>query len=107
MASKNAELLTAPKKNAGRSISFLPTSCRFAKVCYFYVGKKGGNIEQLINIVEVANIVFHNRTSFSSKTLGVSHQDIRHDKDIHYNNLHFGSLLLFNRQTTRQSCYLI
>jgi hypothetical protein len=32
--------LTAPKKNAGGSISFLPTSCRFAKVCYFYVGKK-------------------------------------------------------------------
>ena len=32
--------ITAPKKNAGGSISFLPTSCRFAKVCYFYVGKK-------------------------------------------------------------------
>jgi hypothetical protein len=37
---KNAQLVTAPKKNAGGSISFLPTSCRFAKVCYFYVGKK-------------------------------------------------------------------
>ena len=36
--------ITAPKKNAGRSISFLPTSCRFAKVCYFYVGKKENNI---------------------------------------------------------------
>jgi hypothetical protein len=33
-------MLTAPKKNAGGSISFLPTSCRFAKVLCFYVGKK-------------------------------------------------------------------
>jgi hypothetical protein len=41
---KNNEGITAPKKNAGRSISFLPTSCRFAKVCYFYVGKKEYNI---------------------------------------------------------------
>ena len=32
--------LTVPKKNASISISFLPTSCRFAKVLYFYVGKK-------------------------------------------------------------------
>ena len=32
--------ITAPKKNAGGSISFLPTFCRFAKVSYFYVGKK-------------------------------------------------------------------
>jgi hypothetical protein len=32
--------VTAPKKNAGGSISFLPTSCRFAKISYFYVGKK-------------------------------------------------------------------
>lgn len=35
-----AQPITAPKKNAGGSISFLPTSCRFAKVYYFYVGKK-------------------------------------------------------------------
>ena len=41
---KQKRHITAPKKNAGGSISFLPTSCRFAKVCYFYVGKKGGNI---------------------------------------------------------------
>ena len=34
------QLLTVPKKNASISISFLPTICRFAKVCYFYVGKK-------------------------------------------------------------------
>ena len=34
------QLITAPKKNAGGSISFLPTIGRFAKVCYFYVGKK-------------------------------------------------------------------
>jgi hypothetical protein len=34
------QLITAPKKNAGGSISFSPTSCRFAKVSYFYVGKK-------------------------------------------------------------------
>ena len=32
--------LTVPKKNASIRISFLPTSCRFAKVLYFYVGKK-------------------------------------------------------------------
>ena len=32
--------IPAPKKNAGGSISFLPTSCRLAKVLYFYVGKK-------------------------------------------------------------------
>jgi hypothetical protein len=32
--------ITVPKKNASISISFLPTSCRFAKVSYFYVGKK-------------------------------------------------------------------
>ena len=32
--------LTEPKKNVGGSIRFLPTSCRFAKVSYFYVGKK-------------------------------------------------------------------
>ncbi len=31
---------TTPKQKARGSISFLPTSCRFAKVCYFYVGKK-------------------------------------------------------------------
>ena len=37
---KKLQVVTAPKKNAGRSISFLPTSCRFAKVSYFYVGKK-------------------------------------------------------------------
>ena len=36
--------LTVPKKNASISISFLPTSCRFAKVCYFYVGKKENSI---------------------------------------------------------------
>ena len=34
------EAITAPKKNAGGSIRFLPTSCRFAKVSYFYVVKK-------------------------------------------------------------------
>ena len=32
--------VTVPKKNASISISFLPTIGRFAKVCYFYVGKK-------------------------------------------------------------------
>ncbi len=37
---KEAMAITVPKKNAFISISFLPTSCRFAKVCYFYVGKK-------------------------------------------------------------------
>ena len=37
---KTTWAITAPKKNAGGSISFLPTSCRFAKVYYFYVGKK-------------------------------------------------------------------
>ena len=37
---KKAQQVTVPKKNAGRSISFLPTFCRFAKVSYFYVGKK-------------------------------------------------------------------
>jgi len=37
---KNNEGITVPKKNASISISFLPTSCRFAKVSYFYVGKK-------------------------------------------------------------------
>ena len=36
----NGEVVTVPKKNASISISFLPTSCRFAKVLYFYVGKK-------------------------------------------------------------------
>lgn len=41
---KKALAITAPKTNADGSISFLPTSYRFAKVCYFYVGKKGGNI---------------------------------------------------------------
>jgi hypothetical protein len=40
LLSQNKQPLTAPKKNAGGGISFLPTSCRFAKVCYFYVGKK-------------------------------------------------------------------
>ena len=40
----NKQQLTVPKKNAGGSISFLPTIGRFAKVSYFYVGKKGGNI---------------------------------------------------------------
>ena len=37
---KNNEGITVPKKNAGGSISFLPTIGRFTKVCYFYVGKK-------------------------------------------------------------------
>jgi hypothetical protein len=37
---KTTWAITAPKKNAGGSISFLPTSCRFAKVSYFYAGKK-------------------------------------------------------------------
>ena len=32
--------ITVPKKNANISISFLPTIGRFAKVLYFYVGKK-------------------------------------------------------------------
>jgi hypothetical protein len=36
----NGQPITAPKKNAGGSISFLPKIGRFAKVCYFYVGKK-------------------------------------------------------------------
>ena len=36
----NKQQLTVPKKNAGGSISFLPTIGRFAKVSYFYVGKK-------------------------------------------------------------------
>jgi len=33
-------VVTAPKKNAGGSIRFLPTSCPFGKFVYFYVGKK-------------------------------------------------------------------
>jgi len=33
-------MVTAPKKNAGGSTGFLPTIGRFAKVCYFCVGKK-------------------------------------------------------------------
>ena len=37
---KENQPITVPKKNAGGSISFLPTIGRFAKVCYFYVGKK-------------------------------------------------------------------
>ena len=36
----SSQPITALKKNAGGSISFLPTICRFAKVSYFYVGKK-------------------------------------------------------------------
>ena len=32
--------LTAPKKNAGGSISFLPTSCPYRESHYIYVGKK-------------------------------------------------------------------
>ena len=40
MERKNAELLTAPKKNAGGSISFLPTSCPYRESYYIYVGKK-------------------------------------------------------------------
>ncbi len=36
----NKLVLTVPKKNASISISFLPTSCPFGKVLYFYVGKK-------------------------------------------------------------------
>ena len=31
---------TVPKKNAGRSISFLPTSCPYRESHYIYVGKK-------------------------------------------------------------------
>ena len=38
------QLVTVPKKNASISISFLPTIGRFAKVCYFYVGKKDYSI---------------------------------------------------------------
>jgi len=34
------ERITALKKNAGGSISFLPTIGRFAKFSYFYVCKK-------------------------------------------------------------------
>ena len=57
---KNNARITAPKKNAGRSISFLPTIGRFAKVCYFYVGKKSTAFRQLINIVSVENISVSN-----------------------------------------------
>ena len=34
------QLITAPKKNAGGSISFLPTSCPYRESHYIYVGKK-------------------------------------------------------------------
>ena len=39
-----AQNITVPKKNASISISFLPTIGRFAKVLYFYVGKKENSI---------------------------------------------------------------
>jgi hypothetical protein len=39
-AGRKNDRITTPKKNAFISISFLPTNCRFAKVLYFYVGKK-------------------------------------------------------------------
>jgi hypothetical protein len=40
MERKSYEAITAPKKNAGRSISFLPTSCPYRESHYIYVGKK-------------------------------------------------------------------
>ena len=53
---KKPQPVTVPKKNASISISFLPTSCPFGKVLYFYVGKKKAAFRQLINIVSVENI---------------------------------------------------
>jgi len=41
---KERQPITVPKKNANISISFLPTSCRYAKVSYFYISKKEYNI---------------------------------------------------------------
>lgn len=52
----NNQPLTAPKKNAGRSISFLPTSCPYRESHYIYVGKKEAIFQQLINIMWVENI---------------------------------------------------